>query len=213
MRCSSTVCHPSEMVYKDYLIAYVLKAKARQRRLQSTQYDSSGLNTAAVFARPAHFDKSPADRSQPSSCPCCHRSSNSQHSQHSDVVAPDRLQPRQYPVPQQPPVRSDVVRLECAFQGDVAPPKTSHGSAQTTEADLLAASRYVRGSQHDSCTLAAGSMLFGLILFVCGSAPWLLPALYLLFAAVCLPWRAQQFYKHCQGFFLLDFCYVSAFKL
>lgn len=77
-------------------------------------------------------------------------------------------------------------------------------------ADLAACSKCVRGSKQDSQSFALGILIFGALAFVCGSAPWLLPALYLAFAAVALPWRVHQFYCKRLTFFLLDFCYVSA---
>lgn len=77
-------------------------------------------------------------------------------------------------------------------------------------ADLAACSKCVKGSKQDSQSFALGILIFGALAFVCGSAPWLLPALYLAFAAVALPWRVHQFYCKRLTFFLLDFCYVSA---
>ena len=75
--------------------------------------------------------------------------------------------------------------------------------------DLAACSRCVRGSKQDSQSFAVGILVFGALTFVCGRAPWLLPALYLAFVSVALPWRVHQFYCKRLTFFLLDFCYVS----
>ena len=201
------------MVYKDYLIAYVLKAKAKQRRKSCiAQQDCGNLTDTHYFAQAAHpyLEKQSTGPAQSGLCPCCHRSRDWQQFKHSDVVIPDRTQAAPYHVVEQLRIPKDSLFTQLVPHGGNAPPKTSSRHAhQTPEADLIAASRYVRGSQHDSCTLAAGSMLFGAFLFVCGSAPWLLPFFYLLFAAVCLPWRVHQFYRNRQGFFLLDFCYVS----
>ena len=213
--CFTSEWQHREMVYKDYLIAYVLKAKAKQRRrIQATQHDTSSLNDAVYFAQPAsaYLDKQIADTVQ-NGFSLYHRGGGSvrQPQQRSDVVGPDRQQHIQYHVVQQLQVPKDTLLINAVPQGGATPPEADLRHAQVTpEADLVAASKHVRGSQHDSCTLAAGSMLFGAFLFICGSAPWLLPAFYLLFAAVCLPWRIQQFYKNSQGFFLLDFCYVSS---
>ena len=80
-------------------------------------------------------------------------------------------------------------------------------------ADLAACSKCVKGSKQDSQSFAIGILVFGALAFVCGSAPWLLPALYLAFAAVALPWRFYQFYCKRLTFFLLDFCYVSSYCL
>ncbi|KAL3132667.1 hypothetical protein ABBQ32_009185 [Trebouxia sp. C0010 RCD-2024] len=74
-------------------------------------------------------------------------------------------------------------------------------------ADLAACSKCVRGSKQDSQSFALGILVFGALAFVCGSAPWMLPGLYLAFASVALPWRFQQFYRKRLTFFLLDFCY------
>ena len=195
------------------MIAYVLKAKPKQRRKScNAQHGCSDLNDAQYIAQSAHpyFENQSAGPTQTGICPCCHKIRQLPQSQHSDVVRPDRLQHAQYHVVEQLRVRNDSLFTQTVPHGGKTPPKAdSRHALQTPEADLIAASRYVRGSQHDSCTLAAGSMLFGAFLFICGSAPWLLPAFYLLFAAVCLPWRVQQFYRNSQGFFLLDFCYVS----
>ena len=64
------------------------------------------------------------------------------------------------------------------------------------------------GSKEESNLYAAGALVFGFGLFLAGAAPWLLPACFLLFAALCLPWRAYSFAKRKWSFFLLDFCYV-----
>ena len=40
-----------------------------------------------------------------------------------------------------------------------------------------------------------GSLLFGGLLFAAGAAAWSLPWLFVLFAVVCLPWRAYSFCK------------------
>jgi hypothetical protein len=67
------------------------------------------------------------------------------------------------------------------------------------------------GSKEESNLYAAGALVFGFGLFIAGAAPFLLPACFLIFAAVCLPWRAYTFTRRKWGFFLLDFCYVSVF--
>jgi len=50
--------------------------------------------------------------------------------------------------------------------------------------------------------------IYGALLYTAGAAPALLPALYLLFAAVAGPWRAWDFLRRKHAFFLIDFCYV-----
>jgi hypothetical protein len=52
-----------------------------------------------------------------------------------------------------------------------------------------------------------GSLAFGGLLFAAGAAAWSLPTLFVLFAIVCLPWRAVSFYKQKWVFYLIDFCY------
>ena len=69
------------------------------------------------------------------------------------------------------------------------------------------------GSKEESKLYAAGALVFGFGLFLAGAAPWLLPACFILFTALCFPWRAYTFAKRKWGFFLLDFCYVSAATL
>ena len=69
------------------------------------------------------------------------------------------------------------------------------------------------GSKEESKLYAAGALVFGFGLFLAGAAPWLLPACFILFAVLCFPWRAYTFAKRKWGFFLLDFCYVSAATL
>ena len=53
-----------------------------------------------------------------------------------------------------------------------------------------------------------GVAIYGALLYVAGAAPALLPAVYLLFAAVSGPWRAWDFVRRKSAFFLIDFCYV-----
>jgi hypothetical protein len=49
--------------------------------------------------------------------------------------------------------------------------------------------------KQDTTSYTAGSLLFGGLLFAAGAAAWTLPWLFVLFAAVCLPWRAYSFCK------------------
>ena len=62
---------------------------------------------------------------------------------------------------------------------------------------------------HSPWEQTSGLLTFGALLFVCGAAPWMLPTVFLLFAGVCLPWRAVSFASQKYQFFLVDFCYVS----
>jgi hypothetical protein len=47
----------------------------------------------------------------------------------------------------------------------------------------------------DTQHYTAGSLLFGGLLFAAGAATWSLPWLFVLFAVICLPWRAYSFCK------------------
>ena len=66
------------------------------------------------------------------------------------------------------------------------------------------------GSRRESRAFAAGTLAFGALLWLAGAAPWSLPAVYLAFAAVALPYRAVEFGFTRNAPFLLDFCYVSS---
>jgi len=66
------------------------------------------------------------------------------------------------------------------------------------------------GSRRESRAFAAGTLAFGALLWLAGAAPWSLPAVYLAFAAVALPYRAIEFGFTRNAPFLLDFCYVSS---
>ncbi|EIE25281.1 hypothetical protein COCSUDRAFT_40577 [Coccomyxa subellipsoidea C-169] len=86
-----------------------------------------------------------------------------------------------------------------------APQRLQHGQpAISTDVNRLLKDI---GSRKESNLYAAGALVFGFGLFVAGAAPFLLPACYLIFAAVCFPWRVYTFTKRKWGFFLLDFCY------
>ena len=88
-----------------------------------------------------------------------------------------------------------------------APQRLQHGQpAISTDVNRLLKDI---GSRKESNLYAAGALVFGFGLFIAGAAPFLLPACYLIFAAVCFPWRVYTFTKRKWGFFLLDFCYVS----
>lgn len=69
------------------------------------------------------------------------------------------------------------------------------------------------GSQRESRGFACGALLYGALLWLAGAAPWALPAAYLLFAAVAMPWRLLEFGRSRNAFFLVDFCYVRIIGL
>ena len=64
------------------------------------------------------------------------------------------------------------------------------------------------GSRRESRAFALGTLAFGALLWLAGAAPWSLPAVYLAFSAVALPYRAIEFGTGRNAFFLLDFCYA-----
>ena len=87
-------------------------------------------------------------------------------------------------------------------------PQSARGNGQQTlSTDLNRLLKDV-GSRKESNLYAAGTLVYGAGLFIAGAAPWLLPACFLLFSAICFPWRVYTFLKRKWGFFLLDFCYV-----
>lgn len=49
--------------------------------------------------------------------------------------------------------------------------------------------------RQDTNNATLGSLAFGGLLFCCGGAPGLLPWVFVIFALVCLPWRAVSFYQ------------------
>lgn len=88
--------------------------------------------------------------------------------------------------------------------------KQQEESKQVVSDDLVAIMKSMgTGSTRDSKNFTTGSLLFGLILFLSGSQPWLLPCCFLVFAAIALPWRMYDFHRMKWTFFLVDFCYVS----
>ena len=69
----------------------------------------------------------------------------------------------------------------------------------------------VKQTSPDSTTslAAAGVIMFGSLLFISGSNPWVLPWVYVALILVALPMRTLDFVRRKWTFFLLDFCYVS----
>lgn len=84
-------------------------------------------------------------------------------------------------------------------------------SAARHEAGIRAAAKAAKEHMHDPAVkqvvsqlgsagratqnYTAGSLLFGGLLFAAGAATWSLPWLFVLFAVICLPWRAYSFCK------------------
>lgn len=84
-----------------------------------------------------------------------------------------------------------------------------HSAAARHEAGIRAAAAAAKQHMHDPAVkqvvsqlgsagkdtqhYTAGSLLFGGLLFAAGAATWSLPWLFVLFASICLPWRAYSF--------------------
>eukprot|EP00951_Prasinocladus_malaysianus_P045823 scaffold619148_cov47-Prasinocladus_malaysianus.AAC.1 len=63
------------------------------------------------------------------------------------------------------------------------------------------------GSHDDTVNFAVGATLFGLLFFVAGAAPGLLPLCYIGFFLYMVPSRTAYFVARKWQFFLIDFCY------
>lgn len=66
------------------------------------------------------------------------------------------------------------------------------------------------GSHDDTLNFTVGAFLFGLMAFMAGAAPGLLPMFNVVFFVCMLPARAIYFIHRKWIFFLIDFCYVRA---
>lgn len=96
-----------------------------------------------------------------------------------------------------------------AATGDRRVAPQQHPPAPTQqEVEAQAVARQL-GSWGESCSFAAGSLLFGLLLFVAGAAPAALPALFLAFFFIAMPARVVHFCRMKWTFFLVDFCYFA----
>ena len=98
--------------------------------------------------------------------------------------------------------------LPVCVQGSLASEKVGLERSEEVVGDLQ---RIVRelGTKRDSQSFAAGTLLFGGLMFLAGSQPWALPWVYLLFICISLPLRTIDFVHRKWTFFLFDFCYVS----
>lgn len=89
------------------------------------------------------------------------------------------------------------------------PPPPAAAIALKPEAPIRQLAKYEAPSAGHA---AVGATLFGVLLFLAGARPSLLPAVFLLFVAVALPWRAYH-YTRVQprnSPYLFDFCYGVA---
>lgn len=66
------------------------------------------------------------------------------------------------------------------------------------------------GSHDDTLNFVLGATAFGLMAFLAGAAPGLIPSLYVCFFAYMLPLRTVYFFRRKWQFFLIDFCYVRS---
>ncbi|KAK9834072.1 hypothetical protein WJX81_007832 [Elliptochloris bilobata] len=112
-----------------------------------------------------------------------------------------------------PPRRRTKEREAEARAAPVAEAQTRHGSptlrAIVEASHVSAVASYRAAKAPPPTTLfTMGVAIYGALLYIAGAAPALLPALYLLFAAISGPWRAWDFLRRKHAFFLIDFCYV-----
>ena len=203
------------MVYQDPLLAYLPDAKVRRRKKKR-----ASLNEDFAVTQPETWHKQYQvyqDWRDTSPTLQCLKDNPVRFQQTCDAVKRGIQQAQSQIVDQVDSSRDAVVvalkqQLRSARAKLRRALQQQQQNQQTSEdlgADLIAFSKYVSGSKQESQNFAIGSLVFAALAFVCGSAPWLLPQLYLVFAAVALPWRVYQFYRKRLSFYLLDFCYVS----
>mmetsp|Transcript_36962 Transcript_36962/g.95863 ORF Transcript_36962/g.95863 Transcript_36962/m.95863 type:complete len:460 (-) Transcript_36962:215-1594(-) len=63
------------------------------------------------------------------------------------------------------------------------------------------------GSHDDTLNFVCGATAFGLMAFLAGAAPGLIPSMYICFFTYMVPLRTVYFFKRKWQFFLIDFCY------
>ena len=204
------------MVYQDPLLAYLPDAKVRRRKKKR-----ASLNEDFAVTQPETWHKQyQVYQDWRDTSPTLQRlKDNAVRFQQTCDAVKRGIQQAQSQIVDQVDSSRDAVVVALKQQLKSARAKLRRAlqqqqqNQQTSEdlgADLIAFSKYVSGGKQESQNFAIGSLLFAALVFVCGSAPWLLPQLYLVFAAVALPWRVYQFYRKRLSFYLLDFCYVSS---
>ena len=202
------------MVYQDPLLAYLPDAKVRRRKKKR-----ASLNEDFAVTQPETWHKQYQvyqDWRDTSPTLQCLKDNAVRFQQTCDAVKRGIQQAQSQIVDQVDSSRDAVVvalkqQLKSARAKLRRALQQQQQNQQTSEdlgADLIAFSKFVSGSKQESQNFAIGSLVFAALAFVCGCAPWLLPQLYLVFAAVALPWRVYQFYRKRLSFYLLDFCYV-----
>ena len=139
------------MVYKDYLIAYVLKAKARARRRLQTGDTLNEADDTEFYAQPACYHREKHVRSTSRSR---HGTPGHRHDSilgTSDVISDRDLQ-TQYHVVEQLNIPKDSVlphQLQNRLTSDSqTPSQAKHSQPYRSAVDLAAAIKQVKGSQH-----------------------------------------------------------------
>ena len=206
------------MSYRDPLLAYLPERRSGKKRKSKKRTD---LNEEVTHADAAHKEYRVYQDWRDNSSTLQRIRNNAFRFQQTCDIVKRGLQQAQSQIADQVDSSRDAVVVALKQQLKSAKSKLRRALQQQQQqqrasedflgTDLAACSTCVRGSKQDSQRFAVGILVFGALAFVCGSAPWLLPALYLAFASVALPWRVHQFYRKRLTFFLLDFCYVSAF--
>lgn len=221
-RCWSCLLQPSvawllrsAMSYQDPLLAYLPDRPPGKRRRAKKHSD---LNTDVAHADTWHKQYQVYQDWRDKSATLQRIRNNAFRFQQTCDAVKRGLQQAQSQIADQVDSSRDAVVIALKQQLRAARSKLRRALQQQQQqrasedclgADLAACSKCVRGSKQDSQSFALGILVFGALAFVCGSAPWMLPGLYLAFASVALPWRFQQFYRKRLTFFLLDFCYVG----
>lgn len=205
------------MSYRDPLLAYLPERRSGKKRKSKKRTD---LNEEVTHADAAHKEYRGYQDWRDNSSTLQRIRNNAFRFQQTCDIVKRGLQQAQSQIADQVDSSRDAVVVALKQQLKSAKSKLRRALQQQQQqqrasedflgTDLAACSKCVRGSKQDSQRFAVGILVFGALAFVCGSAPWLLPALYLAFASVALPWRVHQFYCKRLTFFLLDFCYVSA---
>jgi len=75
------------------------------------------------------------------------------------------------------------------------------------EAQLAARLLVGLGHHDDTLNFVLGAALFGVMAFIAGAAPGLIPLVYVAFFLYMMPARTAYFIKRKWAFFLIDFCY------
>jgi len=97
-------------------------------------------------------------------------------------------------------------------QSDPAPQQQQQ-QQQHPQPDLTRLKQAVASSRALTTAHALGVFAFGALLCFCGARPDLIPACFLLFCFIALPWRFYDFYHKKWLFYCIDFCYFVNFAV